>query len=177
MFSSNSLQKPQAYWSPYAAGFGLGLVLLLAYLILGAGLGGSGAFARFLFSVLHTVAPGAVEQNAHMGKYFSDGANPLNNSLVFMVIGVLAGGLISGLLGGRVRKTIERGPNISKAGRIVFAVIGGSMMGFAARMAHGCTSGQALSGGATLALGSWAFMFAVFGGGFAAAYFVRRQWL
>ena len=31
-------------------------------------------------------------------------------------------------------------------------------------------------GGATLALGSWAFMFAVFGGAYALAYFVRRLW-
>ena len=34
-----------------------------------------------------------------------------------------------------------------------------------------------LAGGATLALGSWAFMLALFAGGFAAAYFIRRQWL
>jgi hypothetical protein len=27
-----------------------------------------------------------------------------------------------------------------------------------------------------LSAGSWAFMFAVFGGGYALAYFVRRQW-
>ena len=50
-------------------------------------------------------------------------------------------------------------------------------MGFAARLGRGCTSGQALSGGAELALGSWVFMFAVFGGAYAFAWFVRRQWL
>ena len=49
-------------------------------------------------------------------------------------------------------------------------------MGYGARMARGCTSGQALSGGAVLSVGSWAFMFAVFGGGYALAYFVRRLW-
>ena len=169
--------KPKPYWSPYAAGFGLGLVLLLSYVLLGTGLGASGAFARLLYTVMHTVAPSAMEGHSYMGKYFTDGANPLNNTLVFLVLGVLVGGFVSGLLAGRIRKTVEKGPRISTTGRFAFAFIGGGLMGFAARLARGCTSGQALSGGATLALGSWVFMFAVFAGAFATAYFLRRQWL
>jgi len=58
----------------------------------------------------------------------------------------------------------------------LFAFLGGSIMGYGARMARGCTSGQALSGGAVLSVGSWAFMFSVFAGGYALAYFVRRLW-
>ena len=46
-----------------------------------------------------------------------------------------------------------------------------------ARMARGCTSGQALSGGATLAAGSWAVMLAIFASAYLLAYFVRRLWL
>jgi hypothetical protein len=49
-------------------------------------------------------------------------------------------------------------------------------MGLAARAARGCTSGQALSGGAVLSVGAWIFMLSVFGGGYAFAWFVRRQW-
>jgi hypothetical protein len=49
-------------------------------------------------------------------------------------------------------------------------------MGFGAKLARGCTSGQALSGGAVLGLGSWVVMMGVFGGAYAFAYFVRRQW-
>jgi len=45
-----------------------------------------------------------------------------------------------------------------------------------ARMARGCTSGQALSGGAVLSAGSWAFMMCVFAGAYAVAYFVRKFW-
>ena len=56
------------------------------------------------------------------------------------------------------------------------AFIGGAIMGYGARFARGCTSGQALSGGATLAAGSWALMFAIFEGGYALAYFVRKLW-
>lgn len=49
-------------------------------------------------------------------------------------------------------------------------------MAYGARMARGCTSGQALSGGAVLSAGSWAFMFSVFGGGYAVAYSLRKLW-
>ncbi|HEB83868.1 MAG TPA: hypothetical protein ENI92_02580 [Bacteroidetes bacterium] len=170
------ITKPQPYWSPYAAGLGLGLTLLLAYLLLGSGLGASGAFARALYALMHLATPRVVEANSYIEHYFEGEANPLNNSLVFMILGVFTGGLVSGLLAGRVRKTVEKGPRASSRLRFTLAFAGGALMGFAARLARGCTSGQALSGGATLALGSWVFMFAVFAGGFGAAYFVRRQW-
>jgi len=49
-------------------------------------------------------------------------------------------------------------------------------MAYGARLARGCTSGQALSGGAVLSVGSWAFMFSIFGAGYAVAWFVRRLW-
>ncbi len=49
-------------------------------------------------------------------------------------------------------------------------------MGVGAKLARGCTSGQALSGGALLNVGSWAFMMMVFAGAYAIAWFVRRQW-
>jgi uncharacterized membrane protein YedE/YeeE len=49
-------------------------------------------------------------------------------------------------------------------------------MGVGAKLARGCTSGQALSGGALLSAGAWAFMLMVFAGGYATAWFLRRQW-
>jgi hypothetical protein len=58
----------------------------------------------------------------------------------------------------------------------IFAYPGGIISGFGARMARGCTSGQGLSGGATLSVGSWAFLLAFFGAGYLLAYFVRRLW-
>ena len=49
-------------------------------------------------------------------------------------------------------------------------------MGIGAVLARGCTSGQALTGGALLSVGSWIFI----GGTFAAAYLVApllaRSW-
>jgi uncharacterized membrane protein YedE/YeeE len=77
---------------------------------------------------------------------------------------------------GRFQTKVEKGPRISTRGRLLYAAGGGVVMGLGAALARGCTSGQALSGGALLATGSWAFMMMVFAGGYAMAYVVRRQW-
>ena len=76
----------------------------------------------------------------------------------------------------RARIAVERGPAIAPGGRLLLAVLGGVLVGFASRMAGGCTSGQALTGGALLLTGSWAFMLSVFAGGYACAWFVRKEW-
>jgi uncharacterized protein len=168
-------QKP--YSNPYAAGFGLGLVLLAAFVIMGRGLGASGAFSSLVASAVHTVAPRHTAANEFYAEYIGDGTkNPLTDWLVFEVIGVFAGGLLSAALAGRIVKSIERGPSTTNRSRLLFAFIGGALMGIGAKLARGCTSGQALTGGALLGVGSWAFMMCVFAGAYAAAWFVRRQW-
>jgi uncharacterized membrane protein YedE/YeeE len=102
--------------------------------------------------------------------------NPLAHSSVFMLLGTVLGGAVSGLLTHRFRPELNKGPNVSVRNRVIFAFIGGAIVGYGARLARGCTSGQALSGGAVLSVGSFAFMFAVFAGAYALAYFVRRLW-
>jgi uncharacterized protein len=170
-------RDPKPLWNPYLAGVGLGLVLLASFLIMGQGLGASGGLTRLVALGLHTLLPRWTEGNANLGEYVAGGENPLLHYLVFLGLGVLLGGYVAALTGRRIRVQMERGPHISAGRRALLAVGGGVLMGLAARLAHGCTSGQALSGGATLAAGSWAFMMMVFGGGYAMAYFVRRQWL
>jgi len=173
-----SHSEPQPYWNPYVAGLGLGLVLLAAFVIMGRGLGASGAFSSVVATVVNGVAPSHAKANEFYSEYLGDGTtSPLKDWLVFEVLGAIVGGFISGLLAGRVKKMVEKGPRVSIAKRFVFAFAGGLIMGFGAKLARGCTSGQALTGGALLGLGSWAFMLAVFGGAYAMAYFVRRQWI
>jgi uncharacterized membrane protein YedE/YeeE len=94
-----------------------------------------------------------------------------------MLVGVVVGGFVSGLAAGRLRLETYKGPGISNGLRWLLALAGGSLMGFGAAMARGCTSGQALSGGAVLSVGSWAFMMMVFAGGYLLAYPLRRLWL
>lgn len=167
------------YMNPYWAGFGLGLVLLSAYLLVGRGLGASGAFASFVSWIVSNIAPDHIAGNGFFEKYLDPerASHPLKDWLVFQVIGVMLGALISGLFAGRVRFSIDRGPQVSSVSRLGLAFIGGILMAIGAQLARGCTSGQALSGGALLNLGSWLFMMCVFAGAYLMAYFVRRLWL
>lgn len=159
--------------NPYLAGVFLGLTLLASYLILGAGLGASGALARFGAWAEHLVLPARVEANAYFGPWFP---GPLSYYLVFMVVGVFAGGLFSALSGGRVRVGVERGPTASRMRRLILALLGGVLAGFASRLAMGCTSGQGLSGGAIFLTGSFVFMGCLFAAGYLTAWAFRRQW-
>lgn len=165
----------QRYWSPYVAGFGLGLTLLVSFVALGVGLGASGSTARLAASAAHVLAPAAVEANGYLGPWF-EGGSPLANYLVFMSVGTLLGGLVSALFARRVEVSVERGGRVTPRARLALALVGGLLVGFASRMAAGCTSGQALTGSALMLAGSWAFLVALFVGGFLVAPLVRKEW-
>jgi uncharacterized membrane protein YedE/YeeE len=167
---------PRPYLNPYLSGTVLGIVLFLAYFITGSGLGASGGLNRLLVYVQNAVNPEHIDQVAYLLKMAGGNANPLDSWIVFLTVGTVFGGLISGLLGRRVKIETNKGPQIKTGTRWIMAFIGGALMGYGARLARGCTSGQALSGGAVLSVGSWAFMFAVFAGAYAFAYFFRKFW-
>ena len=165
------------YANPYLAGIGLGLVLLSAFVVMGRGLGATGASNALVAWLLSAVAPAHVQANEFLSEYIGDGSvHPLKAWLVFEVLGVAVGAFLSGKLAHRVLVSVERGPRVSVATRLAMAFLGGATMAVGAALARGCTSGQALTGGALLNLGSWAFMLSVFGGAYAVAYFLRFQW-
>jgi uncharacterized membrane protein YedE/YeeE len=167
----------RAYINPYLGGFLLGIVLFTAFFITGNGLGASGGLNRILVYFEDLIAPGHIDQVAYLITMAGGSQNALDSWIVVLTVGVLLGGFASGWFSGRLKLETNRGPHISRKARWLFAFIGGGFMGYGARMARGCTSGQALSGGAVLSVGSWAFMLAVFAGAYALAYFVRRLWL
>jgi uncharacterized membrane protein YedE/YeeE len=96
---------------------------------------------------------------------------------LFLVAGAFVGALISGALGHRIRWTVERGTQVSDHRRLALAFVGGFIAAYGAKIAKGCTSGQALTGGAILNVGSLVFMLAVFASAYALAWFVRKEWL
>src|SRR5688500_3898062 len=120
------------FWNPYLAGIGLGLTLLLSFVVLGAGLGASGAIARVAATAAHGVAPRALEQNTYLGELFAAGS-PLQHYLVFMALGVLLGGGLSALAAGRTGVAVERGPRASVGLRLTLALAGGVLVGFTSR--------------------------------------------
>jgi uncharacterized membrane protein YedE/YeeE len=166
------------YIDPYLAGIGIGLVLLAAYASAGRGLGASGAFATLVATGMAVVEGSArVSSSPATAPYLTSGfASPLHDWLVLELVGVVAGGFASACLAGRTKLAIERGLGISSRQRMIVAVAGGALMGFGAKLARGCTSGQALSGGALLATGSWIFIATCFATGYALAPFARRLW-
>ncbi len=169
-------KDPRPYLNPYLAGTLLGVVLFLAFYVTGGGLGASAAMSRVQTGLLDVLAPGHVDRVAYFAEMAGGARSPWAHSSVWMLLGTILGGAASGLLNGRFKLELRKGPGIGTPTRVVFAVLGGAIMGYGARLARGCTSGQALSGGAVLSVGSWAFALAIFASAYALAWFVRRLW-
>jgi uncharacterized membrane protein YedE/YeeE len=117
-----------------------------------------------------------VATNPVHAKYWNDGA-PLQSWTLFLLLGAFAGALLSGWQGRRMSFTVERGPRVTDGQRLALAFGGGLVAAFGAKLARGCTSGQALTGGAMLNAGSLVFMAAVFAAAFGLASLVRKEWL
>jgi len=171
-------RAPRPYIDPYLSGIGIGVVLLAAYVVVGQGLGASGAFASVVASGTAVVEGTArAAASPAMAPYLPHGiASPLQDWLVFELLGVMLGGFISAWLAGRWRRDVERGAALGVRQRMAAAVSGGVLMGVGAKFARGCTSGQALSGGALLSVGSWIFIASCFAAGYLLAPAARRLW-
>ncbi len=171
-------KEPRPYIDPYLAGALLGVVLFLSFFVTGGGLGASAALSRVQTGdpgrarrrPTSTASPTSPSWRAGRGAPGSTTASTCSPARSL-------GGLASGLWNRRVKLETRKGPRISTGMRWAFAFAGGVIMAYGARLARGCTSGQALSGGAVLSVGSWAFMFSIFAAGYAVAWFFRRLWI
>ena len=168
--------EPARYADPYLAGVGLGLVLLASYVVAGRGLGASGAFASAAGGLVQAVSPAYAAANGYFSRYVGPGVSVWQDWLVLEIIGACIGGWLSARLAGRVRWEAERGADVTIPARLMFAVLGGAAMGIGAVLARGCTSGQALTGGALLSVGSWIFMLTAFAGAYALSPLIRGAW-
>jgi hypothetical protein len=166
----------RAYWNPYLVGVLLGLVLLATYAVAGRGLGATAGFSAVAAWLAGIVSVDHVLAHPIHSKYWNDGA-PLLHWTLFLLAGAAIGAFVSGWQGRRLAFKVERGPNVSDSTRLLLAFAGGFVAAFGARIAKGCTSGQALTGGSMLNVGSLVFMLAVFASAYALAYFVRKEWL
>lgn len=169
--------KQKKYMNPYLGGVLLGLVLVAAFWVSGRGLGASGAAKSAIVAGVKTVAPGHAENASFYSDYLETHANPLNEWLVFQMLGVIVGGFVSGAIAGRLKFQVEKSPKITSKTRIIFAVLGGIFFGFGSQLGRGCTSGSALTGMAVLSLSGFLSMAAIFGTAFALAYFARKLWI
>jgi uncharacterized membrane protein YedE/YeeE len=174
--NADTRTTPRAFWNPYLTGMLLGLVLLATYAVTGRGLGATGAFGAVAAWLASLISPEHVAANIAHARYWNDGA-PLTSWTLFLLIGAFVGAFVSGLAAHRVRLGVERGPAVTDGQRLALAFVGGVVAAYGAKIAKGCTSGQALTGGAILNVGSLVFMLAVFASAYSLAYFVRKEWL
>ena len=111
-------RSPRPYADPYVAGVALGLVLLAAFVLVGRGLGASGAFASAAAAAVSAVDPAAAQRSPYLAERLGAGGGALlGDWLVVEVIGVLVGGFASAALAGRLRVTVNRGPALGAGAR------------------------------------------------------------
>lgn len=170
-------KNKHVYWNPYFGGFLLGLLILFTFYMTGRGLGASGAMKSSVVAIVETVTPSHAENNKYYSQFIDEDTSPLNTWLIFEALGVLIGAFISGGISGRIGWRTQHSPKITKNRRLIFALGGGILFGLGAQIARGCTSGAALSGMAVLSTGGFITMLAIFGTGYAVAYFFRKNWI
>ncbi len=169
--------RSKKYMNPYLAGFFMGLIILASFYLTREGVGASGAFKGIWVSVVESVAPAHAHNSPFYAGYLKSHPHPLQSRLVLLVLGVLAGGFISGALMGRLKLKIEHSPKITSKTRIIAAIIGGILFGFGASLGRGCTSGSALTGMVSLSVAGFVATAVIFGTGYVLAYFVRKLWI
>lgn len=165
------------YINPYLGGILLGLILFATYYITGRGLGASGAVKSSVVTTVHAISPGHAEQSGYYSQFLSDEESPMNNWLVFEVLGVMAGAFFSGALWGRLKVKTEHSPKISPRTRLIAALTGGLLFGFGSQLARGCTSGAALSGMAVMSSSGIITMLAIFGSAYLFSWTFKRLWI
>ncbi len=169
---------PKKYMNPYLAGVLLGIVIILSFYFTREGLGASGAFKRGVAKVEQIIIPSHVEsEKSAFYHYVKNGKDPLDNRLVYMIIGVFIGGFLSGAINNRLKLKLEHSPKITSKKRAIAAVIGGALFGIGSAFGRGCTSGAGLDGMAVLATSGFVVVAMIFGAGYIFAWFFRKLWI
>ena len=103
MNTTKITERSKNYSNPYLSGFLLGMVLLATFYITGRGLGASGAIKSTVVTAVNTVSHKHADKSPYYSRFLSDDNHPMNNFLVFEIVGVLAGAFLSGALAGRLK--------------------------------------------------------------------------
>lgn len=162
-------------WSPYVAGAGIGMLSWLTFGLMSKGLGTSTTFVRVAGAIEGTVAKEHVEANSYYASLLV--GRPIIEWQFALVIFLFIGAFVAAKSSGS--KFVEHVPKLwewrfgpSRPLRYAAAFLGGVVLLFGARMAGGCTSGHAITGGLQLAVSSWSFLIAMFISGIAVTFLI-----
>jgi uncharacterized protein len=152
-------------WSPYAVGALIGVLSWFAFLSVDRPIGVSTAVSRTAGMLSSIVAPRHVAANAYFTKF-----RPAVDWEWMLVVGLALGAWVSSRLSGEgpaeaVDSLWRQRFGSSALKRYAFALLGGIILMFGARLAGGCTSGHGISGSLQLALSGWLFFASVFASG------------
>jgi uncharacterized protein len=161
------------FWSPYAAGIGIGVLSWLSFLISGKPIATSTTFARAGGMIENLVTGGEAEQRPYYKKI------KLTIEWQWMlVLGVVLGAFLSAIISGDFQVGVWV-PSLwasafgdSAILRVFVALLGGIILGFGARFGDGCTSGHGISGTLQLAVSSWISVIFFFIGGVMTAHII-----
>ncbi len=170
------LQKDR--WSAYVVGILLAILSICSFFFFHHMLGSSTVFVRIAAALLYQIIPSYVANNAYYASYLT------NNYWINWQMALLIGVFIGAYTASRLHKKIIHTdiPSIwkkrfgnNKIKRFVGAFIGGIFIIFGARLAGGCTSGHAITGGMQLAAAGWVFMISVFAVGIPTAFILYTK--
>jgi uncharacterized membrane protein YedE/YeeE len=165
------------YINPYVGGVIIGLLIIAAYYFSGEGLGSSGGFRDIAIGAIDTVAPEYAQNNAFVAPHVGEGVSPTHTWLVYELLGVIFGAIISAAIFGRLKFMIGKAPHITDKKRLYLAVIGGIIWGVGTQIGRGCTSGLVLSGIGVNSLSGYIGLVGIFGFGFIFAFIFKGIWI
>lgn len=154
-------------WSPYLSGVLIGTLAATSLIIFKKTLGVSTALIKPAAFICSLINRSHFEQNDFYREVLNNRA--WIDWQLMLVIGLFLGSLISRYLAG---STSESGP----ASRFnLRPLLGGFVLMLGARLAGGCTSGHAITGGFQLAVSGYLFMMGLFVIGIPAALFLYSK--
>lgn len=158
-------------WSPYAAGMLIGLLATASLILFNKTIGTSVTFVKMAALFWYLFDPSHVQNSPYYQQYLQNKA--WIDWQVMLVIGIFLGAYLSRRMGQKTPR-VSYAPSVPKK-RLIQAFIGGIIVMFGARLAGGCTSGHAISGGTQLSLSGWLFMMGVFALGIPTAFLMYRK--
>jgi len=169
----NWLKRP--WWPPLVGGAVLGVLIMVSFLVASRPLGASRAYISCAAIIENVFSPEHVTSTLYFTRY-----GPEFDWTLMLILGVIAGAFVSSRLGGQFRVSFispewRKRFGESRGLKAAFSLVGGILLGFGARLAGGCTSGQALSGTLQLAVSGLIFFAMFFVGGVAAAMALYRR--
>jgi uncharacterized membrane protein YedE/YeeE len=153
-------------WSPYLVGALIGLLAVATLAVAQHKVAASSAYAHVAGMLGRLVAPRHIANLP----FFAKNKPAVSWSLVF-VFGAIAGSFVASTAGGELKASYLPDMWVARFGadsyglRTAFALAGGVLMAFGARMTGGCTSGHGITGTMQLAVSSWISVVCFFVGG------------